>query len=99
MICPRCSSYHVTKDGKQYSRDSISQVFSCKQCNKHFQVPLENSGSSSELKRIADKISVVGIIQGNSEDVVMYMRIKSIIEHMEIPELVGHEEKENYFKA
>ena len=49
MICPRCSSYHVTKDGKQYSRDSISQVFSCKQCNKHFQVPLENSGSSSEI--------------------------------------------------
>ena len=53
----------------------------------------------SELKLIVDDISVVGIIQGNSEDVVKYMWIKSIIEHMEIPELVGHEAEENNIQA
>ena len=59
-----------------------------------------NLGESiSELKRISDEISIVGIIQGYSEDVVMYMWIKAIIEHMEIPELVGYEEKEHHFKA
>ena len=59
-----------------------------------------NLGESiSELKRIAEVISIVGIIQGNSEDVVKYMWIKSIIEHMEIPELVGHEAEENNIQA
>ena len=53
----------------------------------------------SELKIISESISVVGIIQGNSEDVVKYMWIKSIIEHMEIPELVGHEAEENNIQA
>ena len=53
----------------------------------------------SELKRIAEEISIVGIIQGNSEDVVKYMWIKTIIEHMEIPELVGHEAEENNIQA
>ncbi len=59
-----------------------------------------NLGESiSELKRIAEEISIVGIIQGNSEDVVKYMWIKTIIEHMEIPELVGHEAEENNIQA
>ena len=59
-----------------------------------------NLGESiSELKRIAEEISTVGIIQGNSEDVVKHMWIKTIIEHMEIPELVGHEEKDNHIEA
>ena len=59
-----------------------------------------NLGESiSELKRIADEISIVGIITGNSEDVVRYMWIKSIIEHMSIPELVGYEEKDTNIEA
>ncbi len=55
--------------------------------------------SVSELKRISEEISIVGIITGNSDDVVRYMWIKSIIEHMSIPELVGYEEKDTNIEA
>jgi predicted phosphodiesterase len=45
MICPRCSSYQIKKDGT----NKTAQIFQCKSCQRHFSVPMENIQLDSSL--------------------------------------------------
>lgn len=59
-----------------------------------------NLGESiKELKRISQEVSYSGLVSGREYDLVRVSWIKSIIDHMEVPELVGHEDKENNIEA
>lgn len=59
-----------------------------------------NLGKSiKELKRISKQISYSGLVSGRDYDFVRVKWIRSIIDHIEIPELVGHEEQDDNIEA
>lgn len=45
MICPRCSSYQIKKDGVKKN----SQIFQCKSCKRHFSIPIEHMQPEANL--------------------------------------------------
>jgi len=49
MVCPRCASLHVKKDGVKKYKKGPSQQYRCKSCKKYFSIPLE-----TEVKEYKD---------------------------------------------
>ena len=41
MVCPRCSSLYVVKDGKKYNKKKSSQKYRCNSCKKYFCIPID----------------------------------------------------------
>ena len=41
MVCPRCASMYVKKDGIKKKKKGLSQQYKCKSCSRYFSVPIE----------------------------------------------------------
>ena len=41
MVCPRCASMYVKKDGIKKKKKGISQRYKCNSCSRNFSVPIE----------------------------------------------------------
>ena len=41
MVCPRCSSLYVVRDGKTYNKKKTSQKYRCNSCKKYFSIPID----------------------------------------------------------
>ena len=64
MVCPRCSSLYVKKDGKKYHKKHSSQQYKCKSCNRYFSVPLQ-----SEIKEY-EEVSPGQVFRYESDKVI-----------------------------
>jgi len=60
---------------------------------------LDLGESIKELKRISREVSYSGLVSGREYDLIRVSWIKSIIDHIEVPELVGYEDKKNNIEA
>ena len=40
MVCPRCSSLHVKKDGVKKYKKGLTQQYRCKSCMRYFSIPI-----------------------------------------------------------
>ena len=64
MVCPRCSSLHVKKDGKKKQKNYVNQQYQCKSCTRYFSVPI-----SSQIKE-NEEISPGEVFRYESDKVV-----------------------------
>ena len=66
MVCPRCSSLQVKKDGKK-TRNSGKRVqeFKCNSCKKYFSVPIE-----TEIKDGLKMVAPGEVFEYKSDEVV-----------------------------
>tara|TARA_R110002020_G_scaffold181370_3_gene376243 strand:- start:686 stop:1567 length:882 start_codon:yes stop_codon:yes gene_type:complete len=65
MICPRCSSLHVKKDGKKRSTKGIRQEYRCNSCKRYFSIPLD-----TEIKDGLQMIEPGQVLEYKSDKVV-----------------------------
>jgi predicted phosphodiesterase len=64
MVCPRCSSLYVKKDGVKKYKKGNAQQYRCKSCKRYFSVPLE-----SEIKEYKE-VSPGSVFRYESDKVV-----------------------------
>ena len=57
MICPKCRSQNLRKDGKAKGR----QRFKCRNCNYHFTVMKKSTSAPESLKRQALQLYLEGL--------------------------------------
>ena len=56
MICPRCNSINVHKDGKYNAKDALVQKYKCKACTRYFSVPVNTDIIDEEKKVVPGQV-------------------------------------------
>jgi|TARA_R110000765_G_scaffold309488_1_gene403011 predicted phosphodiesterase len=65
MICPRCSSIQVKKDGKKTNSKGTRQEFKCNSCTRYFSIPID-----TELKDGLKMVKPGEVFEYKSDEVV-----------------------------